>query len=60
MERYYRTRVEVIDPAAGRVVASTQLDAWIVAVLPGERAAVYATNAQGTPFVKIVQLRVVQ
>jgi hypothetical protein len=56
MEKYFRTRVEVIDPNAGRVVVSTVLDRWIVSPLPGGQAAVYGTNAQGTPFIQIVQL----
>lgn len=60
MDEYYRTRVEVIDPEAGRVIASTMLDAWIVSALPGQRAAIYGTNEMGAPFVRIVQLRLVQ
>jgi hypothetical protein len=60
MEKYFRTRVEVIDADAGRVIASTAMDGWIVAALPGQRAAVYGTDPRGTPFVRIVQLALVQ
>jgi hypothetical protein len=60
MERYFRTRVEVIDPANHRIVATSQVDGVIVSPLPGQRAAIYGTNVQGTPFVRIVQLRLLR
>jgi hypothetical protein len=59
MEKYFRTRIEVIDPTAERVIASVLLDAWVVSPLPGGRAAVYGTTPQGTPYVSIVQLTLV-
>jgi hypothetical protein len=55
MERYYRTRLEVIDPTARRLIASVPLEGWAVSLLPGRRAAMYGTT-QGTPYVRIVQL----
>jgi hypothetical protein len=60
MHEYYRTRLEVIDPDARRLVASVPLEGWAVSLLPGERAAVYGTTAQGTPYIRIVQLALVQ
>jgi hypothetical protein len=60
MHRYFRTRVEIIDPTANRLIASLPLEGWVVAPLPGLRAAMYGTTPQGTPYVRIVQLSLVQ
>jgi hypothetical protein len=60
MHKYFRTRVEIIDPMAKRLIASVPLEGWVVAPLPGMRAAMYGTTAQGTPYVRIVQLSLVQ
>jgi hypothetical protein len=60
MEKMFRTRVEIIDPKSARIVTSITLDGWIVEGLPGRRAAIYGTTAQGTPYVRIVQLTLVQ
>jgi hypothetical protein len=59
MHEYFRTRVEIFDPAAGRMIATADLEAWVVAPLPGLRAAAYGTTPQGTPYVQIVQLALV-
>ena len=55
-ERLYRTTVEVIDPRTARVVTQRVLDEWIVAALPGNRAAAYSVDERGMPRITIVQL----
>jgi hypothetical protein len=55
-DKLFRTIVEVIDPAAGRVVARHSMNAYVMAALPGRRAAVYGTTADGEPVVSIVSL----
>jgi hypothetical protein len=55
-EKLFRTVIEVIDPRRARVVARRFVDKWVVASIPGLRAAMYATNADGVPTVSIVQL----
>lgn len=55
-ERMYVSRVEVLDPTTGRLVARTDLDSWIVSSFPRNRAAIYGTTELGVPFVRIVQL----
>lgn len=53
-EKMFRTVVEVLDPRAGRAVARRQLDEWIIAALPGERAVIYSVAADGIPRLRIV------
>ncbi|MGH7470688.1 MAG: hypothetical protein ACRENP_22295 [Longimicrobiales bacterium] len=55
-EKMYRTIIEVIDPRSARVVARTSLDDYVVAAFPGRKAAIYYTDADGTPHFSIVQL----
>lgn len=55
-EYLYRTTVEVIDPQAGRVLARRALDEWLVAALPGGRAAAYGVDADGIPRVTVMRL----
>jgi hypothetical protein len=55
-EKFYRTIVEVVDPAQRRVVARDTLDGWVFSTLPGGRAAIYNTTAAEIPYVRIIQL----
>ena len=43
-----------------RVLVSQALDGWVAASLPGLRAGMYGTTPQGTPYVRIVRLALVQ
>jgi hypothetical protein len=55
MEKMYRTVIEVLDPKENRVIARLQLNDWIIAVLPDNRAVVYTVNADGFPRLRIVR-----
>ena len=52
-ERLYVTRVEVLDPAAGRVVARTDLDFWVIDAAAGQQLAIYRVDANDEPLVTI-------
>jgi len=56
-EKLYQTTVEVIDPAAGRVLARRTIPNYIVSPVGDGRAAIYDTTDAGEPFVRIVRLR---
>ena len=56
MEKLFRTAVEVIDPRAGRVVASRVVDAWIIGALPHSRAAACQLDSLGVPHVSVLSL----
>jgi hypothetical protein len=56
-EKLYQTTVEVIDPAAGRVLARRTIPNYIVSPVGDDRAAIYDTTDAGEPFVRIVRLR---
>jgi hypothetical protein len=56
MDRYYRTRIEVIDPVAGRVVTRHDLEGWALSALPGQQVALLETSADAEFQVRIVQL----
>ena len=56
LDKMYRTIIEVIDPAAGRVIARQQLDEWIVGVLPDGRAIVNFVDQNDVNRVRIVKL----
>jgi hypothetical protein len=51
----YLTRVEVIDPRAGRVVTRTDFRGLLVSLLPGRRAAIYFEDTNGFPELRIVR-----
>ena len=55
-DKFYRTTIEVIDPAAVRVVARRDLDAYAMAMLPGGRAVIYGLDANDIPRLTIVGL----
>lgn len=45
LEKLYQTRIEVIDPKAGRVLTRTTVDGFfVVNAMPGHRLAVYTTD----------------
>ena len=54
--KLYGTVIEVIDPAAGRVVARLQSPAYIFRVLGNNKAASYEQDREGFPTVKVVEL----
>lgn len=54
VEKLYRTTIEVIDPAIGRVVARTSVDGWVLEALPGRRAARYTVAEDETPRIEIL------
>lgn len=56
IDRLFETRIEVIDPAAARVVARYELAPYVVGALRGGRAAFYTPAADGTPRISVVQL----
>ncbi|MEX0892023.1 MAG: hypothetical protein WEB88_07615 [Gemmatimonadota bacterium] len=56
-EKLYQTTVEVIDPAAGRVLARRTIPNYIVSPVGDDRAAIYDTTEIGEPLVRIVRLR---
>lgn len=55
-EKLYRTYVEVIDPAAGRVLARTTFEGAAMHALPGRRVSVYRTDTFGVPKVAILEM----
>ncbi len=59
IEKLYDTAIEVIDPGAGRVVARRVLQSFPMGALPDGRAALYGLDANDTPRVAIIRLRVV-
>jgi hypothetical protein len=48
--------IEVIDPNTKRVVARRTVPLWIVAALPGLRAAAYTIDNNGVPHIEIITL----
>lgn len=59
-EKLYRTIVEVIDPAVGRVVARAELDQVVVAALPGLLAVLHTADADGIVRLKVVRLSLLE
>jgi hypothetical protein len=55
-EKLFRTVIEVIDPRRRRVVARQTIPEYIVAALPGPRAAAYVVSGDGTPRIEILRL----
>ena len=55
-EKLYDTRIEVLDPSTGRVVARGSLAGPVVSVLSGNRAAMYEVDADGIPHMRVVAL----
>jgi hypothetical protein len=53
----YSTMIEVIDPAAGKVVTSLRVDLMIVHVLLDGHVASYRETADGTPLVDVWQVQ---
>jgi hypothetical protein len=51
-EKLYRTTIEALDPNAGRVIARTTINQFVVSPLPDGRAAIYKTTAAGEPFMR--------
>lgn len=56
MEKLYITRVEVIDPKLGRVVARTTLDSWVIGVVGDGRAASVIRGKNGELRVRLSTL----
>jgi hypothetical protein len=54
--KLHHTLVEVLDPAAGRLLASLRIERPVLSVLPAERAAFAMELPDGSPAVQIVQL----
>ena len=54
VEELYRTTIEVIDPAIGRVIARTTVDGWVMEALPGRRGARYVVAQDQTPRIEIL------
>ncbi len=48
--------IEVIDPAARRVIARTILDDYVFASMPGNRIATFTENEFGIPRITIREL----
>jgi hypothetical protein len=59
-EKTHRTTIEILNPRLNRVVARNTLDSWVVAALPGGRAAIYETTPDGIPSIRIVQMEMVR
>jgi hypothetical protein len=57
LDLLYGSAIEVIDPTSARVLTRRRMDEWVVAILPGHRAAVYSTDAQGVRHLTIVELK---
>lgn len=53
VERMFRTAVDVIDPATGRLHTSTMLDAWVIAVFRNGDVALYEVDKEGYPRIAI-------
>jgi hypothetical protein len=49
VERLFRTRVDVIDPAGGRLIAHGQLDTWVIGVLGNGDVVLYEVDAEDQP-----------
>jgi hypothetical protein len=60
-EKLYQTRIEVIDPAAGRVLARTVLDGFLAINAPGgHRLAVYATDDARGETVSVLEFELIR
>jgi hypothetical protein len=55
--RYFASRVEVLDLVRGQLLAWTDVDAFVVALLPGPVAAVAVTGNQGEPQLQLLKLK---
>ncbi len=53
-DKLYATRIEVIDPATGRLVTSGRVEYYVPVVLPGCRAAAYVPSSEGVPQIAIL------
>ena len=58
LDRLYRTVVDVIDPQAGTLVATTTIDRFTVNALPDRRLATYAVTNEGIPVVEVLKLHI--
>jgi hypothetical protein len=58
-EKLYDTRVEVLDPKAGRVVAVGAVRGMVLNALPGNRITTYVVDSADIPHINIVALRLV-
>jgi hypothetical protein len=56
----YDSMIEVLDPATGRLLASTRIDAALGFLLPGGYAASYREDDGGNPFIDIWRMEVVE
>lgn len=52
----YNTTVEVIDTASGRVLARSTIDAFLIGLMDGPRAAAYYEDAFGIPRISLMSL----
>lgn len=59
-ELLYTTLLEIVDPAAGRVVARQSIDHYLVGVLPDSRVAFYETTDRGEGLVSVRTFRLVR
>jgi hypothetical protein len=57
---FYDSIIEVIDPATGRLLASTRIGAALYALLPGNYAASYREDEGGNPFIDIWRFEMVR
>lgn len=58
-EKLFGTVIEVIDPAAGRVVTRSTLDFPVFSVIPGPRAIAYKPTPEGVPQLHVLNLSIV-
>lgn len=56
-EHLTHTRIEVVDPSAGRVVARTNIPAYPIGAVRGRRLALYRVTEAGVAQVEVVSLR---
>ena len=56
----YKTRIEILDPTARRVVTVADWPETVVGVLSKNRIATYSEDELGRPIITIVQLRLVR
>lgn len=56
-EKMFHTTIEVIEPGTRRVISRTTLPHWLIAALPGMRAAAYTVDEGGVPHVEVIELK---
>lgn len=60
LNRYFDTVIEVIDPKAGRLIASQRLDQHITHFLDADHVAGYREMPDGTPVISVWRVQLVQ